>query len=247
MTNKKLKKIRSAIRASCYNWWDLNRDFDKLHLTEVEYLELCKFAINLYPDQILHVRTDKISDADYYAVCKVMALHGTVTNDVNYDKLKRVNAVYDIWETAMLNKQGYFDGRTTIFAIKNAQQKFKYLPERDYAKICLIMYLKFPGKISKNDICDMHKRGLLTDADVEFMVRKIIEFATMDFYEPFDTAVNTAYKYDMAFGSSGNITPQDKKWLDTLRNAQFKILGNKIKFENNLGNALLQKSTEHSK
>lgn len=246
MTNKQLKKLYRDIRVSCYNWWDANRDLDKLHLTASEYLELCKFAIALYPDQILHVRADKMSDSDYYTVCKVMASHGTVTNDLKYEKLKGAGAIFDIWETALLNKQGYFDGRTTIYAIKSAQEKNKYLSPREYAQICLIMYLKFPGKVTMRDICTLYNRGLLTDADVEPVVNKIIAHATMDFYEPFDTAVNTAYKYDTAFPQSG-LSAQNKAWLDALRNAQFKILNNKIKFENHLGDALRNMSQSHSK
>lgn len=243
MTNKQLKKLYRDIRVSCYNWWDANRDLDKLHLTPSEYMELCKFAINLYPDQILHVRTDKISDTDYYEVCKVMASHGTVTNDVKYEKLKSAGAIFDIWETALLNKQGYFDGRTTIYAIRGAQEKNKYLSDRDYAKICLIMYIKFPGKITPREICVLYNRGLLSEKDIAPMVQKIIAHATMDFYDPFYTAVSTAHKYDLAFGNSASNIAQNQKWLEALRNAQFQILGHK----NNIQDVLREKSMAYSK
>lgn len=88
---KYIEDIKAAIKRTHYWWMDLYVSYDEYHnLSEQEYLEIAKFAIDLYPDQMHRVRTDKLSANNYYEICTVMAQHG-VFYDVNIEKLQQAD------------------------------------------------------------------------------------------------------------------------------------------------------------
>ena len=84
---KHIDSIKDAIERSHYWWMDLCYAFDEYNISEEEYLEIAKYAINLYPTQMSRVRADKLSANSYYDVCCVMAQRG-VFIDVKCEKLQ---------------------------------------------------------------------------------------------------------------------------------------------------------------
>ena len=81
----------------------------KLNFTESEYVEIAKFAIDLYPTQMYRVHYDRLSPNNYYEICKVAAKHGVIQS-MRYDylskaKIKNVkNPVFDIMKIALDSK-----------------------------------------------------------------------------------------------------------------------------------------------
>ena len=84
---KHIDSIKDAIGRSHYWWMDLFYAYDEYHISEEEYFEIAKYAIDLYPHQMSRVRDDKLSANNYYDVCCVMAQHG-VFEDVKCEKLQ---------------------------------------------------------------------------------------------------------------------------------------------------------------
>lgn len=124
---KHIESIKDSIRRTHYWWMDLFLSYDDYNLTEDEYFEIAKFAIDLYPLQMNRVRVDKLSANNYYEICKVAAKHGVI-QDIQYDylskaKIKNVkNPVFDIMKIAL-------DSKNSVYLQINIAQQLKSLGE----------------------------------------------------------------------------------------------------------------------
>jgi len=105
--------IKRNIQRSHYFWMEIYAYYDAYYgsLTESEYVDIAKFAINLYPTQLSRVLDEKISANNYYEICKVMAKRGYF-HSIKYEKLKQAkisgvqNPVFDIVKIAIENCRG---------------------------------------------------------------------------------------------------------------------------------------------
>ena len=103
--------IKQNIQQSQYYWMKIYSEYDSYGLTESEYVDIAKFAINLYPTQLSRVLDEKISANNYYEICKVMAKRGYF-HSIKYEKLKQAkingvqNPVFDIIKIAIENCRG---------------------------------------------------------------------------------------------------------------------------------------------
>ena len=103
--------IKRNIQKSHYFWMQIYLEYDSYGLTESEYVDIAKFAIDLYPTQLNRVLCKRISANNYYEICKVMAKHGYF-NFVKYEKLKQAkidgaqNPVLNIIKIAIENCRG---------------------------------------------------------------------------------------------------------------------------------------------
>ena len=108
---KYIESIKDSIKRSHYYWMCICLDYDSYGLTESEYVDIAKFAIDLYPTQLNRVLDKIISANDYYEICKVMAKRGYFLF-VKYEKLKQAkingmqDPVFDIVQIAIENCRG---------------------------------------------------------------------------------------------------------------------------------------------
>ncbi|MBO4672073.1 MAG: hypothetical protein J5608_00275 [Alphaproteobacteria bacterium] len=171
-----VEKQKQAISQDEHYWAELTTYYDAFEkqdgLTRDEYYEISKFAVNTYPDQIVGVRADKMTDARYYEVCKIMANNGVFSNfDFAKANRGRDGGVYRIAQTAIesFGKLEYHDELSTaIRRINEVARGSEYMTQIEAARVLFHMWLvvqnPWVSGVSNQRIADMYNKGLITEA-----------------------------------------------------------------------------------
>lgn len=174
---EKLKNwMREPNWCSGYSWLMLREDYEIYEkqdgLTKDEYYEIAKVAINTGPEQMNRLRKDKVSDARYYELCKIMASHG-VFQDVDYEKLNK-GAFNGTYKIANLTIDSFvkltepWEFNVPCAYIAHVAREQQYVTPAEGAQLLLYMWLirHNAGEYSDGEIRHLVNENLITPADV---------------------------------------------------------------------------------
>lgn len=202
-----VEKQKRAISQDENYWAELTDCYDAFEkqdgLTRDEYYEISKFAVNTYPDQIVGVRADKMTDARYYEVCKIMANNGIF---VNFDFAKanrgRDGGTYRIAQTAIESFgkiEHYNELKNTIRNINDVARGLEDMTQAEAARVLFHMWLVVQNPwisgISNQKIADMYNKGLITEALAGQYVKQV--------YNASQTQKFTAVLQDYDYSETG--------------------------------------------
>lgn len=201
-----VEKQKQAIQQDQNFWVELNVHYDLFEardgLTRDEYYEIAKFASNTYPEyndwDLL--RSDKMTDARYYEVCKIMALHGVFSNSANFAKINkgRDSGVYRLAQVA-IDSFGKIESvdtlRNTIRNINAQARSQEYMADSEAARVLFHMWLVVQNSwisgISGKQIADLFNNGLITEALAGQYVRQVYQASQTQKFE----AILQGYDY----------------------------------------------------
>lgn len=188
-----VEKIKNWMRepnwCAGYSWLMLREDYEIYEkrdgLTRDEYYEIAKVAINTGPEQMNRLRKDKVSDARYYELCKIMASHG-VFQDVDCEKLNRgtQNGAYKIANLAidsLCKLTADFQVKYAVRGVRNVTKEQKYMGERDVAQLLFYMWLIVHNSlltdVSDKDITEFVEKGFVIPMDADRYIVKLTQNA----------------------------------------------------------------------
>ena len=184
---EKLKRrMREPDWCAGYGWLMLRENYEIYEredgLTQDEYYEIAKVAINTGPEQMNRLRTDKVSDVRYYELCKIMASHAVFYN-VDYEKLNRgtSNGTYKIANLAidsLCKLTADFEVQNVVRSIRNkAKSQIPHMSERDAAQLLFYMWLIVHNEalvgVNDKEITGFVDKGLVIPMDAD---RYLVKF-----------------------------------------------------------------------
>lgn len=188
---EKLKRrMREPDWCAGYGWLMLRENYEIYEredgLTQDEYYEIAKVAINTGPEQMNRLRTDKVSDVRYYELCKIMASHAVFYN-VDYEKLNRgdSNGTYKIANLAvdsLCKLTADFEVQNVVRSIRNkAKSQTPHMSERDAAQLLFYMWLIVHNEllvgVSNKEITEFVDKGLVIPMDADRYIMKFTQNA----------------------------------------------------------------------
>ena len=212
---KTIDIIKNAIIKSDYFWLIFNENINKFNLSENQYYDICKTAIDLYPHQLHRAHTSKLSDIHYLELATQMAAHGVIdTFRFGYKKLSSIKTahthdiVYDICKKAILSSTGPYDkwpGNEPCYAIQKRVYQTGKLIDSDYAKLCLYMTIKFPLQIDRTKVIDFGNRGMLSHDMVNNFTQEIISNSPDTYFTYFPSVYYKMYTNTHEIASPADI------------------------------------------
>lgn len=172
---------------SGYSWLMLRENYELYEkeegLTQDEYYEIAKVALNTGPNQMNRLRKDKVSDVRYFELCKIMASHGIFDNvSVDFEKLNRgiSNGTYKIANFVIdsFYKVEYAcQIQNAACSLRRGAKYQDYMGESDAAQLLFYMWLIVHNalftRVSDKDITEFVDKGLVTPMDAD---RYIVKF-----------------------------------------------------------------------
>ncbi len=175
-----------------YHWLMLRENYEiyerEYGLTQDEYYEIAKVAINTGPEQMNRLRKDKVSDARYYELCKIMASHGIFDNvSVDFEKLNRgeSNGIYKIANIvvdSLCKATEEFEVEHAVRSVRNeAKSQNSHMNERDAAQLLFYMWLIVHNEllvgVRDKEITEFVDKGLVNPMDADRYIVKLTQNA----------------------------------------------------------------------
>ena len=88
-----IQSLKDQIKDSHYYWLLLCENYESHGLSGDEYFEIAKYAIDLYPGQMNRLRDDKLTNEQYFEICKVSFVYGKLSF-IKFDKLSEHQVAY---------------------------------------------------------------------------------------------------------------------------------------------------------
>jgi len=199
-----------------YSWLMLRENYEIYEreegLTQDEYYEIAKVAINTGPNQMNRLRKDKVSDVHYYELCKIMASHAVFAG-VDYEKLNHgtSNGTYKIANIvvdSLCKATEEFEVQNAVRSIRNeAKSQNSHMSERDAAQLLFYMWLIVHNEllvgVRDKEITEFVEKGLVMPMDAD---RYLVKFTQNAEKNPC-----TGLLKSVRFGQSKNVPEFCKK------------------------------------
>ena len=187
---EKLKRwMREPNWCAGYSWLMLRESYEVYEredgLTQDEYYEIAKVAINTGPEQMNRLRKDKVSDVRYFELCKIMASHGIFDNvSVDFEKLNNgtPNGTYKIANfviDSFYKAEHEYQIQNAACGLRRGAKYQDYMSERDAAQLLFYMWLIVHNglftRVSDKDITEFVDKGLVTPMDADRYIVKLTQ------------------------------------------------------------------------